>query len=60
MTVLAQILSFISEAAATPVGILMATNTAIAGALTLVYRDCRKDRAALWKHVRELEEKITK
>lgn len=44
---------------ASPAGILMAVNGALAAGLAALYRDCKKDRAALWSHVRELERRIS-
>ena len=42
-----------------PVGIMMGVNAATVTALGVIYRDCRKDRSALWSHVRELEKRIS-
>lgn len=55
MTLLAQI----TEAMATPVGILIATNGATITALGAVYRDCKREREKLWTHIRELERRVS-
>ncbi len=43
---------------ATPVGILLTVNGCVTLALNMVYQDCKKDRAALWAHISELEKRI--
>lgn len=48
----------IAEAAATPVGILLAMNGALSVGLGAVYRDCRREREKLWTHIRDLERRI--
>lgn len=48
----------ILEAAATPVGILIAVNGALTVGMGSIYRDCRKEREKLWAHIRELERRI--
>jgi hypothetical protein len=53
---MSQLLLAIAESPAM-VGILIATNGAITTALSIVYRDCRKDRAALWSEIRELQKR---
>lgn len=43
---------------ATPVNILFGAVTSLTAALIALYKDCRNDRAMLWKHVQNLEEKL--
>lgn len=54
------IFASVIDQAATPVGILFATNGALTAALGIIYKDCRKDRERLWQQIRELERKIGK
>lgn len=42
----------------TPVALLLGTNAMLTAAVGVIYRDCRKDRTALWNHVKELEKRI--
>lgn len=55
---IALLLSFVDQLA-TPLGMSIASHAATAAALGVIYRDCRKDRAALWAHVKELERRIS-
>ncbi len=57
MSTLASLFLAVVEAVG-PVGILLGGYAAMAGAMSVIYRDCRKDRQALWTHVRELEKRI--
>lgn len=45
------------DQASTPVGILMVTQGIITTALSIVYRDCRKDRETLWAEILELKKR---
>lgn len=42
----------------TPVQLLMASTGALTTAVSLLYRDCKRDREKLWAHVRVLEERL--
>jgi hypothetical protein len=47
-----------SSGMATPVNILFGAVSSLTAALVALYRDCRNDRATLWAHVRNLEDKL--
>lgn len=53
-----EIISQISDL--TPTGILIAVNGCMTVAVTALYRDCRSDRAALWKRIEQLEKHLMK
>lgn len=42
----------------TPVGILIACNAALTVGVSALYRDCKRDRSALWAHIKELEKRL--
>ncbi len=53
------IASAASAVGVSPITLLMGSNAAMAAAIAVIYRDCRKDRAALWSYVKALKKQVS-
>lgn len=53
---IAQLLALLPDP--TPVNILLGVNTAMTTAMGVIYRDCRRDRAQLWREVLALKQRV--
>lgn len=54
------LIAAIIEQMQSPFALVLGANGAMTVAIAKIYSDCRTDRESLWKHIRELEQRINR